>query len=51
MKMTLDPDLAVEAKALVAWPFATARSKICMPESHVRLAAAVGKSPTSPTKK
>jgi hypothetical protein len=48
MKMTLLPDLAMEAKALVALAFfAMVRSKTCMQGGHAKFAAAIRKSRTS----
>ena len=51
MKMTLDPDLAMEAKALVALAFRNGPIENCMPASHVPLAVASPGSPTLPTRR
>jgi hypothetical protein len=48
MKMTLDPELALEAKALVALAFRNGPIEDLQQEGHVRFAAAIGRSPTSP---
>jgi len=39
LRMTLDPDLAAEAKHWSFWLFATAPSKPCTPGNHARSAA------------
>ena len=50
MKMTLDPELASEAKALVALAFRNGPIEdICMLEGPVRFAAAIQRSLISPT--
>jgi hypothetical protein len=49
MKMTLDPDLVAEAKAMVVLTFRNAPSKTCMRGSPALFAAVSPRSPISPT--
>ena len=51
MKMTLDPDLAMEAKALVALAFRNGPIEDLHAEGHVPLAVASPGSPTLPTRR
>jgi hypothetical protein len=51
MKKKLDPELAVEAKALVALAFRNGPIEDLHAGSHARFAAAIGRSPTSPMKR